>query len=205
MAFGDSWTLLDDFNRANTNLNSGNWAQAQADDNPMRIVSNQVEGQGAGYNGSIWDNDLGSPDQEVAIDIVVKPSQGDYIALYLRCSDPSSSQTGYFVSMVTQGGTDTVSVDRFTGFSFTGIGADYSQEFSAGDKLGASIVGTTISVYRHNGTSWSLLFTRTDSTYSTGNYIGISNEDGTGEYDNFYGGAISEGGIEVLRRRISEG
>lgn len=189
MAFPNT-SLLDNFNRANEDLDvSANWVQNAADDDSMRIVSNQVEGNTSGtYFGNIWNTALSSDDHEAWIDIATKGNNGQIIgALYIRTNDPTGTPTGYYIYVTQQGGTDTVNCDRYSGTSFTGIGSTYNQEWSAGDQLGASISGTTIEAFI-NGTS---IGTWTDSTYSTGKYIGANLQGTVAELDDFGGGVPS--------------
>ena len=70
---------------------------------------------------------------------------------------------------------------------------------SAGDSIGMSMVGSTITVYyKASGGSWTSLGTRTDSTYTAAGRLQLgqwlSSSGVASTIDNFGGGAIGDEG-----------
>jgi hypothetical protein len=197
MAFPNT-SVLDDFNRSNQQLDaSPDWVQAPPDDDSMRIVSNQAEGNTSGtYFGNLWDNALSSDDHEAYITIATKNGADNEVvaAVYLRVSGTGASETGYYCYATRKSGTDQIDVDSFTGTSFSSAGSSQNQEISDGDVFGAEIIGSTIKVYI-NGSE---VGTWTDSTYSTGKYIGFGVQGNTTEFDDFGGGVPTTPSARIM-------
>ncbi len=149
-----------------------------------------VGAEGQGY----WSAASFGPGQEVYAS--VPAFNNAYVGLWLRVSNPNASNlNGYLVAFYKAGyGTNTIRIFRFdSAGSASQLGADIAQTITDGDSIGASIVGSTITVYYKVGAgAWTNRGTRTDNTYSTSGRIGL--EIGSGSVDDFGGGTAGTGG-----------
>lgn len=149
---------------------------------------------GTTYSASAWRSDQTyGPDCEVYVTVSTKPGSGNPFELYARLSSPgTASVSGYRLYVTDVGaGTDTWEVQRIDTNVETKLGATITQELTAGDKIGMAIVGSTIEVWWNTGGSWSLLGTRSDSTYSADGNIGLGHWFSTTRSDDFGGGTIA--------------
>lgn len=142
--------ILDNFNRANTGPPpSANWTQGFGGlAGQFKVVSNQlvVNSIASGSAGDYW-NPSTFKDSEEYLTVVTKPADGNYVLLLIRVVDPSvAAWSGYFLNAVAAVGTDTIQLYRETNGSATQI-AVYNQEFSNGDSIGISAIGSTITAY----------------------------------------------------------
>jgi hypothetical protein len=187
--------LLDNFNRADESpLGNGNWTEllSSAHDS-ARIVSNAVVRVGTVQKaGMYWSASQFTANQEVYFTISTKTDQ--WMDLLLRLTNPAGSPfNGYAISIEVSAGTDVIAVNRKDDDANTLLGSTFSQEITNGDGVGASIVGSTITVYYRSGAgAWTALGTRTDSTYSGAGHIGFAgNQNGTSwTMDDFGGGSL---------------
>ncbi len=86
----------------------------------------------------------------------------------------SPTADGYDVHVVKAAGADLWQIRRRDNVTPTVLGADMNQELSSGDSVGMSLVGSTISAYYRSGAgAWTLVGSRTDSTYTGPWSIGI--------------------------------
>lgn len=180
--------ILDTFNRANENPMSG-WSHLY---NSLAVVSNQAAGNNAVENVAVWNGGSYGPDVEAYVTIATKPGNGESVGVYARLQDTGSIATldGYVVSLTAQSGTDEVEIIRFTNAVPQLLGSAISVEFNAGDKLGIQIVDDTITAWRHDGSTWINLGSRTDSTYTGAGAFGMLIEGTTGRLEDFGGGSL---------------
>lgn len=186
--------VLDNFNRGDEGPPpSGDWAHPAWNGNGgLEVVSNQCAAEGAGYNDSYWDVGVG-PDCEVYVTIPTLPADGEEMGLFLRAKDPGAGGLdGYEVYMakVAGAGNDVTRVYRLDNEALTQLGADITQEFAAGEKLGFEAVGSTLTVYQYTGAAWGSLGSRDDATYGAAGYIGVELQNTTVRVDDFGGGTI---------------
>lgn len=141
--------VLDAFTRGDEGPPMTGWTDLIAG---LKVVSNQCKGDSATDNMSGFDASTRGPDCEVYCDIVTKPADGaGACGLLLRMTTlVVSTFNGYYVEMIPDAGGDTVGVYRITGGSPAQMGADISQDFADGDGLGASMTGSTLTVYRRS-------------------------------------------------------
>lgn len=205
MAFPTS-SVLTNFTQADGAL-PGTWTNdiVGSGVGQVAVASNQLAvntfGRTAWWNGSTF-----GPDTEVFCTVATKPADGaGWLQLWARVQTPGSSAAdGYKIELGPAGGTDSVDVYRVINGVDTSIGS-VSQEFTAGDRLGAEITGTgatvSIQIYRHNGTSWSAVGSPiTDSNAArivSAGYIGVGGYQtaNTMRIDDFGGGTLSGGGV----------
>jgi hypothetical protein len=146
-------------------------------------------------SGDGWDISYG-PDSEIYCTLSAKPTDGQYIALYLRCTDFSggASQDGYEMELDPVAGTDTITVYRIDNGVFTAVTPNpiASQEFSVGDGFFYEIIGSTHKAYRRSAGVWSQIGSNlTEATYPAAGLIGLQ---GSGQIDDFGGGTVVVGG-----------
>ena len=142
---------------------------------------------------------LFAADQESYATIGAKQSTGGEMAVWLRIQNPGNPTTacGYQINLTTDAGTDTFQVWRLSaGGTWTQVTSGtlnaMTQEFSAGDSFGGTIVGNTITVYyKPSGGSWTQLGQGTDSNITGSGYIGAHLTNHTGTLDDFGGGEVS--------------
>lgn len=131
------------------------------------------------------------PDAEGYFTIVTKPSNGNGLGVAVRID---GSNAGYFVTVQTASGTDSVLIFRIdAGPDFTQLGSTISQEFSVGDALGIEVIGTSnnIKAYRKpSGGSWGQIgTTQSDGTYTAAGKLQLE-IDFAGQVDDFGGGTV---------------
>ncbi len=167
----------------------------------LRRLSNQAApSSSAGTSQSYWATSVGA-DQEAYATVATKPADGDYVAVWLRAQNPGSgTAVGYQCVMIAADGTDKFQVWRMSsGGSYTQVTdgtLDATQEFSSGDSFGASIDGTTITLWhKPSAGSWTQVGQGNDSNISGDGYIGLdaSHAGASTRLDDFGGGAISSG------------
>lgn len=137
-----------------------------------------------------WNSVLSGADCEAFCTVTTATSSSNTVGVWARCANIGSGATvdGYFLSMG-EGATDLWSIYRVDNGVPTLLGSTFSQEVSDGDSIGIAVIGTTIEAwYKASGGSWTMLDSRTDSTYSAAGYIGASISDTTGRIDDFGGG-----------------
>lgn len=180
--------ILDDFTGTENPISTGWTGPIYPGETQLQKASGTLRG-GAGnsyYNTSF------SADQEAFVTIAVLPGDGFTLSLFARIANPNNaSLDAYRVQFIYNAvGNDVVRIRRVDNTSSTTLGGDILQDFSVGDGLGIECIGSTISAYRRSGGIWSLLGSRTDSTYSAGGFTGVELADGTCQIDDFGGGTI---------------
>jgi hypothetical protein len=190
MAFPTT-SVLTNFTQADGNASG--FTVIWSGDNPIYVTSNQARcnvSSGAADGG--WNAGTYGPDCE-AYATIPTLSSGKNLYIYARLSvlNTASAPDAYRVKY---NGTDTVTIEKYSHDGYpTQLGASISVTLSAGDKLGISCVGSTITAWRYTSGAWASLGARTDSTYSSAGYIGIEITDTTYRLDDFGGGTVSSG------------
>lgn len=183
--------VLSTFTQSNGSIStSGDWNIFTGG---FTVTSNAITPSGAStsQNIAIWSRASFGDDQEAYITNTTKGSNGDTYTLYLRGN--LASQNAY--AIVASPGSNQIVVYRLDDGVATQLGATISQAQSNGDSVGASIDGSTITVfYKASAGSWTSLTTRSDSKYSTGSQIGFGSTVGAGTadivLDSFGGGTL---------------
>jgi len=201
--------ILDQFNRADQNLDTGNWAGPFTGTvGPLKILSNEVASMSGTYGtDSYWIAESFGVDQEVYATCTVKPDPNEGsifqgVWLPLRIIDPHpglSIHSGYFLAMDSQVGTDDIYIYRFDSGAGTII-EGVSLEYSAGDKFLFRAVGSLLTGYRNDGGGWAEIISTVDTTYVVGGWIGLHIEGSTGRWDDFGGGNYVPFVPQIYRR-----
>lgn len=179
-------SVLDAFTRANEGPPMTGWADNDAG---LRVISNQASGSDAfaisRYATGTW------ADAEAFATIAVKPStDGHQMGVLARLST-TGIYNGYGFFAGNKTGTDTLALWKVVASAYTKISSDVTQEFTAGDKIGIKCVGSTISGWYYNGSSWSKVVELTDSSVTAAGYIGLGGDSTVYRFDDFGGGAAS--------------
>lgn len=182
---------LDNFNRANENPLSlaGNWDSPHA--THFKIVSNQLQNIGGGSAGDEWYvywNDTFSNDQFSQIQII---SKVDTMGVTVR---GSGTATNYYAIQSFNG----LDLFKYVSASYTHLGGDTGYAWTANDYARLTASGTTLTAYADSSTTPTTQKAQvTDSTF-TGGFPGIYGFGyGVNTYDNWSGGDLSSGPIEL--------
>lgn len=190
-------SVLDDFNRADGDPGS-NWSP-EILNNYLRltIASNQLTDNSTAFESNYWNASQFGPDCEVYCDIVAMPTNSFSLVARMQNPDNDASVVWYELSIDP---TNSYLLKCSSGYaSRAQLGANLGVAFSAGDKAGLEVSGSTITAYRYTGGSWSAIDSRTDSDVSGAGYVGIILwNDSTTTIDNFGGGSTSAA-PEVVR------
>ena len=178
--------ILDNFNRADTGPPpSANWTTSwRASSGGFLVSGNTVRGNAAGDNSTYWNVQNFGPDVEVYGTIIGSPASYRGVAARL-VSEGTAGVDGYEVVVAD----NTFYITRWDNDAQTTLGASIAQSISDGDSFGMSIVGSTITAYHKPAAgSWTVIGTRTDSTYSAAGKIGLRSENVF--WDDFGGGSL---------------
>jgi hypothetical protein len=194
MAFPTT-SLLDDFDRANSNLNAGNWAAPIfSGDSTLAITSNQCCGA-SGFCSSYWAASTFGPDSECYAVLPVVPASANGVEVFCRITNPDSgNENNYFLHVQKAAGTDSCQLWKTVGHTQTQLGASASQEVSAGESVGIEAIGTAITFYRKSSGTWASVFSRTDSSVTGAGYVGLVIQNAVARFDDFSGGTVVAAG-----------
>lgn len=188
-------TLQDDFNRANEGPPpSSKWTngiQTFTGGEGLVVLSNQCTRASAGgyRQGSYWNNAQFGPDTCVVVDIAGwVDTNGNGISLFSRLANIGSTTTdGYYFLVERDAGVTVWSFLRLDDNVPTTLGSTVTQAVAAGDQIAMQVIGSTLEGWRKpSAGSWTLILSRTDSTYANAGYVGaeITNNQET-VIDNF--------------------
>lgn len=187
-------TLLDDFNRANENPLSGggNWTSVveQTDSGGLQLSSNVVAKTGSGttWSESYWNAASFGPNTEITAKIN-SISASDAFGLWVRLTNPGlSTMNGYLADFDFNNGN--LTLYRCVSGAFTQLAASTGiSTYSAGDIIGFSAIGTTLTATRNGST----IKTLTDSTITGAGKVGLGiNNHGSGTLDDFSANTIEK-------------
>lgn len=183
MAF-PSTPIIDAFTRADENPLAAPWlGQLISTEDQLQLVSNEAAVITAGTFGGSYTT-LCGPDCE-AYATFTTVDAGNRCEVYARVFIDGSGTDAYCVSQV--GGT--WSLRSVTNSTSAAIGATFVQAVASGDSMGIKVSGNTIEAwYKAAAGAWTLLATRTDSTWTNAGYLGLRFFDLTYRADNFGGG-----------------
>lgn len=189
MAFGDSATLLDDFDRTNEGPPLSSLYTSIT--NGMKVASNLAAGNTSLSANIDFRNDATyGADVEVYVTVTTKGGTNQYSSVFARMTTlASGTMDGYEVRANPAAGTDTFTIYRIDNGTATSIGSA-SAEFASGDKIGISCIGSTIKAYQFTGGSWSEIVSASDATYGAAGYIGLGQVHTTGRLNDLYVGTI---------------
>ncbi len=189
--------MLDNFNRADSASLGSNWGAFSGYSN-LDLNGNQCRNPATAgttaYAGNYYNAAQYGPDCENYLTLAARPTDGAY--MMLRVGGTLSTPNAYAFGL-NSGGSGVHSLLRVDSGLPTPLGATFSQALAVGDSIGISAVGSTLSAYyKPSGGNWTLLASRTDSTYSSAGYLAVASTVGGWKADDFSGGTVS-GGIAV--------
>lgn len=195
-----AYTTVDSFTRANEGPPPSNQWSVLAGTG-LKVVSNVAVGNATGQQASAWGAHY-HPNQRAQFTIAgSNPANDGYSqVVLLRLRNPTDVDgIHYRVTFNNHLSLGQYEIYRCNGGgSYTQLGATgaLASALVVGSICGASIVGSTITVYFNN----SAITTRTDSTYSTGGYTAIRTGDGTNGYnfDVYQAGAVFSSDANLL-------
>lgn len=164
----------------------------------MQVISNTAGGTPANYKDAVWTGSF-DDDQEAFITITADVSAFD-VGPHVKARWDTATNLGYRVEVNMNATPHVCSLRTGAGVG-SAVGATVEQTFAVGDKIGIECIGTTISMYRWDGASWSQVLTRTDSTYTSGK-IGFYTDKHARRYDDFGGGSVVAAAPFVLPHRV---
>lgn len=195
MAFPTT-AVLDDFNRTEDPLSQGGAWSNPTESGDVTLKTNGstlLLGSGTGYGDAYRTTSVG-PDSEVYCTLSTLGAVGtDNVFIYVRVASPGGAGLdGYVMGFGRGAGAadDGWTIFRIDDAAGTQLGAQIVQDVAAGEKIGLEIIGSTIAPYHYNGSVWTQLGTRSDSTYSAAGKIAITFNDVTWRIDNFGGGTV---------------
>jgi hypothetical protein len=178
--------LISDFTGADENPLSegGNWANLNSSGSPLQRISNAVAGSAAADCHSYWTPANFGPDLEAYATL---PNVVGNVGIVARVQGEGGAGTwdGYRVRAV--GGSNTAQSSVVTNATVTVL-ISVAQTWSANDKIGMRVEGSTIQMWRQAAGSgdWNLMATAVDTTYSSAGKIGLNCGSTTVRIDDFY-------------------
>lgn len=192
MAFPGNSTLIDGFNRANASTLGTPWQQVGT-------------GQEWTISGNAAVSTLNAldllptttgPDASHFMTLTAKPvNDGGNLSIEQRVSANSTTRNSYLGRWLYESAAaDIWRIYRRTSGTLTQLGTDVTgNDLGIGNKFGMDTIGSAISVYAYNGTTWTQVATQTDTTYAAAGYVIFSTNDKP-SVDDFSGGTVSAGG-----------
>ncbi len=168
-----------------------------ADSNSLTITSNKITSAANDYGAmSYVKNTFGDGavnGVEVYATVSTLPTAGNTTRMYIGDSATSATVNAYYLRVTPS--TSTWELDKVTAGVPSQLGTNITQAFSAGDSLGLSVVGTTVTVWYQSGSgAWTSIRTQTDSSFTKKWYIGLELQDNVQRVDNFGGGQVGDNG-----------
>lgn len=189
--------ILDSFNRADEGPQPTGWTAWLS--TGLKIVSNQCAPNDGTDNGGFWNGPMFGPDVEAYVTIATLPVDGGDTGVLVRGrpTGPGFNGSYYGVHHSPAAGTDSVFVEWFDSALGGAVTlATYSQDLSAGDKLGIRCIGSVIEAWVYTSGAWAKLGSVVDTNIAgvgANNRFGlyIYGNGGTGaRYDDFGGGVL---------------
>lgn len=188
--------ILDNANRSDENpLTNSRWSSpSYGSFANLKVSSNTIkQAVTAGSDGLMyWNTGNFGADEEVYVTISAISTTDNFVLLGARYT---STGNGYKIDWQAP---SRIRVFRDDAGVRTQLGADITQTVVAGDSIGFSIIGSTITVwYKAAAGSWTSLGTRTDATYSAGGRLQLGqwlSADVASTIDDFGGGTVGDNG-----------
>lgn len=176
---------------------AGNWAgPTYTGEDQLRRISNQIAANTgvASFGDSYWNASQFQANQEARLTVAAFPNVGEMLQIEVRLSPLLGAPNGYTLRFIPDAGTDILRLRKITAGSTSALGADILQEVAIGDSLGIQCIDDSIMCwYQPAAGAWTLLATRTDSTFIQVGNLGVSMQTpgGPTRITNFGGGNVS--------------
>jgi hypothetical protein len=189
MAFENS-TLLDDFNRANSADLGASWGNNWCSGYPSFAILSNSASRGTSFDTNYW---LGfhTESQECYVTLAALPNAGGLrLSARIQGEGTPATSSAYFVEVDSIGQAFLQKRIAAVDTMLATVGG--AGTFAAGEKMGLSVYGHTLEVWRFRSSAWSLLTSLTDSSITGIGYVGLWGEGITTSVtlDDFSGGAI---------------
>lgn len=193
-------SILDNFNRADGTLTDDpDWVSGVTTD--FLVASNQCNDPN-GFCDDFWNHSY--TDTEVYITLNSDCFQNDN-RVAVGCRYAISPLNGYFLYWRYNSGSQTLGFWKHVNGVDSQIGTDISVSLVAGNKIGLSVIGTTLTAYTYTSGAWSSVGTQTDSSHSSGLlWLFALMSNGTGVNLDDFGGGTVVAAATIFKRR-SEG
>lgn len=152
----------------------------------LALISNQITDQtspsspttdcSSNYDGQSGSQKFSAPLEIWATITTTSTVTNDQVALLLMTERNVATQDGYDLQIAKQAGADRWRLRRRDNVTPSTLGADMSQEVSSGDSIGVSMSasGVLTAYYKATGGgAWTVIGTRTDTTYTGPFFIGM--------------------------------
>lgn len=195
-------SILDNFNRADTTDITGSlsWVTDPFFLTPLGISGNRCANYGGGPQGVLWNNTY--TDAEAYITLIDVFYDNNNVAVGARYV----TDNGYFLYFSNGNGTQTLGFYKHVSGTASQIGTNISVSLVSGDKIGLSVIGTTLTAYTYTSGAWSSVGTQTDSTHSSGGALWLfANERASvTDLDDFGGGTVVAAATIFKRRSMGQ-
>jgi RHS repeat-associated protein len=193
-----STVVLDTFNRANSASLGASWSTFFG--NPTHdLNSNQCRNPAAdgaaSWASNYYNFSQYGPDCEAYFTLKVRPTNEFHILA--RVGGTLSTPNGYAIGF-NSGGPGVHKILRLDNGVATQLGATFSQSIQTNDTVGIRVIGPIISVFHKRAGTWTVLTSRTDSTYSAAGYFGIRSAIGNWQADDFGGGVYIDPAVSTI-------
>lgn len=182
--------ILDTAVRADENPLSqgGQWASPMllSTNSPLQISSNQFAPTTGAESDSYRSQLLYGPDSEAYVDVPVLPGN-EVVGVAVRVTNPGTASVNAYYVFWNASKLEIYMLSAGTPVSLYNTSAT----FSAGDSIGLSAYGTTISLWHKTSGVWSLTQSVIDGTVSGPGYIGMFSDTSSVRMANFGGGTLS--------------
>jgi hypothetical protein len=185
-------SVLDTFVRADENplSDGGKWTVSDSSHSAMKIVSNKAIASGI-TGADYWNPTTFGSDSEAYVDVTSLPSasQGVFVGCRAQNAGPASTTlTAYKLSWLNTASSQWQLMSLVNGSG--GAIASWTGPLIAGDSIGMSVVGSTITAYRKTGGSWSAIGSFVDtSVVGVGNILFGTGTSSGAAFANFGGGS----------------
>lgn len=193
--------VIDSFDRVDAASLGGNWTDDIVGGS-MAISGNAAVGETAGDNTASYTAQSFGPNCEAWFTFDNTPPF--YTGVWLR-QGPGAGGNGYRVTY-DPGSSGRVGFSKYTSAVRTALGADITGvgTVAAGDRFGAYMIGDTITAWIIQSGVETVVGSRTDTTYTGANNLGLLLEGTTAKAREFGGGnlGITASGLVPAQRRF---
>ena len=187
-------TVLETFDRADAELNTGNWSEDTMgfSNDGLHIVGNAAASSTAFDERSYWDTATIGPGVEVFARVNALPANTERFGLSYRVQAPvTAGVDGYEMFVTNNAGTYGWTLFSISNQTYTQIGSA-TQAIAVGDWIGASAESTTHKLlHRPAGGSWTQVGSDiTNSVVTVAGYVGINVKGTSGRLDQFGAGEL---------------
>lgn len=171
----------------------------------QQILSNRAQSTAGGSCPEYYNALTPGPDSEIFATWTGKPiNDGERLELYVRVTNPTTaSLAGYRLRIAINGTSCDWGIHVVTAASGTVIGTTVAQNVTVGQKVGLEVIGSTLTAYLFDGSSWTSVLSRTDSAHSSAGRIATNLNGLSNSIDDTGGGTVVTGGGTVTVKQLA--